>query len=132
MLEELKAEVAKANLDLVAEGLVIRTWGNGSGVDRAKGLVVRKPGGVPYDGNTSEQRLVSPDTGEVFAPASAQFACQRYSSPASFPPCPPSRKPSATSPRGSSIVSKARVGWTTPSYGNMRCSSRCRPNNDAA
>lgn len=28
MLEKLKAEVCKANLDLVAEGLVIQTWGN--------------------------------------------------------------------------------------------------------
>ena len=35
MLEKLKAEVCKANLDLVTEGLVIQTWGNASGVDRA-------------------------------------------------------------------------------------------------
>jgi ribulose-5-phosphate 4-epimerase/fuculose-1-phosphate aldolase len=31
MLEKLKAEVCKSNLDLVAEGLVIQTWGNTSG-----------------------------------------------------------------------------------------------------
>src|ERR1035437_8773392 len=50
MLEKLKAEVCKANLDLVAEGLVIQTWGNVSGVDRERGLMVIKPSGVPYDG----------------------------------------------------------------------------------
>jgi L-ribulose-5-phosphate 4-epimerase len=35
MLEKLKAEVCQANLDLVRKGLVIETWGNASGVDRA-------------------------------------------------------------------------------------------------
>ena len=48
MLEKLKAEVCKANLDLVAEGLVIQTWGNVSGLDRERGLMVIKPSGVPY------------------------------------------------------------------------------------
>ncbi len=49
MLETLKTEVCQANLDLVAEGLVIQTWGNVSGIDRERGLVVIKPSGVPYD-----------------------------------------------------------------------------------
>ena len=48
MLEKLKAEVCQANLDLVAEGLVIQTWGNASAVDRASGVMVIKPSGVPY------------------------------------------------------------------------------------
>ena len=48
MLEKLKAEVCQANLDLVAQGLVIQTWGNVSGVDRARGVMVIKPSGVPY------------------------------------------------------------------------------------
>jgi L-ribulose-5-phosphate 4-epimerase len=48
MLESLKAEVCQANLDLVAEGLVIQTWGNASAVDRERGLMVIKPSGVPY------------------------------------------------------------------------------------
>ena len=48
MLEKLKAEVCKANLDLVVKGLVIETWGNASGIDRERGLVVIKPSGVPY------------------------------------------------------------------------------------
>ena len=49
MLEDLKQQVCQANLDLVREGLVIQTWGNASGIDRTKGLVVIKPSGVPYD-----------------------------------------------------------------------------------
>ena len=40
MLEELKAQVCKANLDLVREGLVIQTFGNASGIDRASGNIV--------------------------------------------------------------------------------------------
>jgi L-ribulose-5-phosphate 4-epimerase len=49
MLEELKARVCQANLDLVRHGLVVSTWGNASAVDRASGLVVIKPSGVPYE-----------------------------------------------------------------------------------
>ncbi len=58
MLEKLKAEVCKANLDLVTEGLVIQTWGNASGVDRASGVMVIKPSGVPYDGMKPEHMVV--------------------------------------------------------------------------
>jgi L-ribulose-5-phosphate 4-epimerase len=49
MLEKLKRDVCEANLKLVAEGLVIQTWGNVSGVDRASGNMVIKPSGVAYD-----------------------------------------------------------------------------------
>lgn len=49
MLEQLKETVCRANLDLVRHGLVIFTWGNVSGIDREKGLVVIKPSGVSYD-----------------------------------------------------------------------------------
>lgn len=49
MLEELKESVCQANLDLVRHGLVIFTWGNVSGIDREKGLMVIKPSGVSYD-----------------------------------------------------------------------------------
>jgi L-ribulose-5-phosphate 4-epimerase len=48
MLEDLKKQVCHANLQLVAEGLVIHTWGNVSGIDRAGGRMVIKPSGVPY------------------------------------------------------------------------------------
>ena len=36
MLEELKQQVYKANIDLVKHGLVIFTWGNVSGIDRER------------------------------------------------------------------------------------------------
>jgi L-ribulose-5-phosphate 4-epimerase len=49
VLEELKQLVCAANRDLVRYGLVTLTWGNTSGLDRASGLVVIKPSGVPYD-----------------------------------------------------------------------------------
>jgi len=48
MLEELRERVLRANLDLVREGLVRLTWGNASGIDRERGLVVIKPSGVDY------------------------------------------------------------------------------------
>ena len=50
MLEELKEKVLDANLELVRQNLVVYTWGNVSGIDREKGLVVIKPSGVEYDG----------------------------------------------------------------------------------
>ena len=58
MLEELKQKVFKANLDLVKQGLVIFTWGNVSGIDREKGLVVIKPSGVSYDDMKAEDMVV--------------------------------------------------------------------------
>src|SRR5512140_1846559 len=58
MLEDLKYQVWKANLDLVAEGLVVETWGNASGIDRQRGLVVIKPSGVPYAGMTPRHMVV--------------------------------------------------------------------------
>ena len=68
MLKKLKAEVCKANLDLVAEGLVIQTWGNASGIDRERGLVVIKPSGVAYDGmKPGHMVVVSLKTGRVVA-----------------------------------------------------------------
>ena len=56
MLEELKELVCKANLELPKYGLVTFTWGNVSGVDREKGLMVIKPSGVEYDAMTPEER----------------------------------------------------------------------------
>lgn len=49
MLEELKEIVLQANLELPKKNLVTYTWGNVSGIDREKGLVVIKPSGVPYE-----------------------------------------------------------------------------------
>lgn len=49
MLEKLREEVYKANMELPEKGLVVYTWGNVSAVDREQGLVVIKPSGVEYD-----------------------------------------------------------------------------------
>jgi L-ribulose-5-phosphate 4-epimerase len=49
VLDDLRAEVLAANLALPAAGLVSLTWGNVSGLDHERGLVVIKPTGVPYD-----------------------------------------------------------------------------------
>ena len=48
MLKELKESVWEANLDLQKQGLVLFTWGNASGFDQDKGLVVIKPSGIEY------------------------------------------------------------------------------------
>ncbi len=58
MLEQLKKKVCEANLELVAHGLVIFTWGNVSGIDRERGLVVIKPSGVSYDNMKPEDMVV--------------------------------------------------------------------------
>ncbi len=66
MLEELKEKVFQANLELVRQGLVIYTWGNVSGIDREKGLVVIKPSGVGYDDmKASDMVVVDLATGET-------------------------------------------------------------------
>ena len=49
MLEELKISVYEANMALRTQGLIVFTWGNVSGIDREKGLIVIKPSGVPYE-----------------------------------------------------------------------------------
>ena len=65
MLEELKEIVCKANLELPKYGLVTFTWGNVSGIDWEKGLMVIKPSGVEYDNMTPEDMVVvSLATGE--------------------------------------------------------------------
>ena len=58
MLEQMKKDVCAANLELAARGVVIYTWGNVSGIDREKGLVVIKPSGVAYDGMEPEDMVV--------------------------------------------------------------------------
>ena len=58
MLEELKREVCEANLLLPKHGLVTFTWGNVSGIDRERGLMVIKPSGVEYEGMGPEDMVV--------------------------------------------------------------------------
>lgn len=64
--DALKQAVWKANVDLVASGLVVLTWGNVSGADREAGVVAIKPSGVAYDAMRPEDMVVlSLDSGEV-------------------------------------------------------------------
>lgn len=58
MLEALKREVWQANLLLPQHHLVTFTWGNVSAVDRERGLVVIKPGGVAYDAMQADDMVV--------------------------------------------------------------------------
>ncbi|TAK15582.1 MAG: L-ribulose-5-phosphate 4-epimerase AraD [Acidobacteria bacterium] len=55
--QALREAVCRANLDLVARGLVMETFGNVSGVDRDAGLFVIKASGVPYDELTAEHMV---------------------------------------------------------------------------
>lgn len=54
MLEDLKERVLQANLELVKHGLVILTFGNVSGIDRAAGFIAIKPSGVSYESLRAE------------------------------------------------------------------------------
>ncbi len=65
MLEKLKEEVFRANLELVKNGLVLMTWGNVSGIDRSSGLMVIKPSGVSYDEMTAGDMVVTDLDGNV-------------------------------------------------------------------
>jgi len=58
MLKELKEQVCRANLLLPEHGLVTFTWGNVSGIDRERGLIVIKPSGLSYDRMTPEDMVV--------------------------------------------------------------------------
>jgi len=62
--EALKERVLRANMELVAAGLVDLTWGNVSGLDRAAGVMAIKPSGVEYDALSVDQIvLVDLETG---------------------------------------------------------------------
>ena len=65
MLEQLRQQVFDANLELPRRGLVLYTWGNVSGIDRERGLVVIKPSGVAYDDLTPELLVVVDLDGRV-------------------------------------------------------------------
>ena len=64
-LKQLREEVLEANLELVRCGLVLYTFGNASGIDRDKALVVIKPSGVPYDKMKPEHLAVTDLDGKI-------------------------------------------------------------------
>ena len=64
-LEMLKQQVYEANMELFRRNMIIYTWGNVSGIDRERGLVVIKPSGVAYETMRAEQMVVlSLETGK--------------------------------------------------------------------
>lgn len=65
MLEDLKEQVCRANLDLVEHGLVTLTWGNVSGISEDRQFVVIKASGVDYSNMTSDQMVVVDLEGNV-------------------------------------------------------------------
>ena len=65
MLEQLKKDVYEANMELWEKGLVIYTWGNVSGIDREKNLMVIKPSGVGYESMGPEDMVVVDMEGNV-------------------------------------------------------------------
>ena len=65
MLEQLKQQVYEANMMLPAHHLVTFTWGNVSGIDREKGLIVIKPSGVEYEALKAEDMVVVDLDGNV-------------------------------------------------------------------
>lgn len=65
MLEKLKEEVYKSNIELVNLGLVTLTWGNVSGISRAEGLIVIKPSGVDYDQMKAKDMVVIDMSGNI-------------------------------------------------------------------
>ena len=65
MIEQLKKDVYRANVELARHGLVTLTWGNVSGIDRAGGRVAIKPSGVDYQAMSASDMVVVDLDGKV-------------------------------------------------------------------
>lgn len=65
MLENLRKAVYEANMELPRRNLVTYTWGNVSGIDREKGLVVIKPSGVEYEKLSPDNLVILNLDGQV-------------------------------------------------------------------
>ena len=65
LLKSLREQVLEANLELVRRGLVVYTFGNLSGIERAQGLVAIKPSGVPYEELTPGHIVITDFTGKI-------------------------------------------------------------------
>jgi L-ribulose-5-phosphate 4-epimerase len=63
--EGLRRQVLEANLELVRRGLVLYTFGNASGIDRAAGVVGIKPSGVAYEAMRAEDVVITDLEGKV-------------------------------------------------------------------
>jgi len=65
MLDQLRTEVLEANLEIVRRGLILYTFGNASGIDRASGLVAIKPSGVPYETMKPSDMVITDLEGKI-------------------------------------------------------------------
>ncbi len=65
MHKTLKQHVYDANMNLQKHGLVVFTWGNVSGIDRAAGIVAIKPSGVSYEDLTPQSIVLVDLQGKV-------------------------------------------------------------------
>jgi L-ribulose-5-phosphate 4-epimerase len=65
MLDSLRAEVLKANVELSRRGLAKHTFGNASAIDRTSGHVVIKPSGVPYHSMTAADMVITDLDGKI-------------------------------------------------------------------
>jgi L-ribulose-5-phosphate 4-epimerase len=65
MLPSLRQAVLEANQSLGALGLAPFTFGNASAIDRARGLVMIKPSGVPYERMTADDLVITDLHGTV-------------------------------------------------------------------
>jgi L-ribulose-5-phosphate 4-epimerase len=55
MYDKLREAVCEANIELDRQGLVVCSWGNVSGIDRAAGVVAIKPSGISYEDLTPDK-----------------------------------------------------------------------------
>lgn len=65
MLDSLRTEVLKANIELSRRGLAKHTFGNASAIDRTAGRVVIKPSGVPYDAMSAADLVITDLEGRI-------------------------------------------------------------------
>jgi L-ribulose-5-phosphate 4-epimerase len=65
MHDKLRKAVCSANIELPKHNLVIYSWGNVSGVDRATGIVAIKPSGVAYDDLTPDKIVLVDVDGNI-------------------------------------------------------------------
>jgi len=65
-LEDLKEQVYQANVELLKRGLVIHSFGNASGINRERGIVVIKPSGVDYSELSPEKMVLVGLDGELY------------------------------------------------------------------
>lgn len=65
MYAQLKQDVFTANMLLVKHNLVVMTWGNASGINRAHGIIAIKPSGVDYATMTADDIVLVNLEGKV-------------------------------------------------------------------